>query len=65
LRIIKNYKEEEFRRLNGFKRSTFEKMVEILAEAERKKARATKSNNLPIRKDYNDFRVLKGVSNIP
>ncbi len=34
---IKDYKDEEFRRLSGVKRSTFKKMIEILAEAERKK----------------------------
>lgn len=34
---IKNYKDDEFRRLSGVKRSTFKKMIEILEEAEKKK----------------------------
>ena len=46
---IKNYTEEEFRRLSGVKRSTFEKMLSILEEAEqKKKARGGKPNTLPI-----------------
>jgi len=40
---------EEFRRLTGVKRETFEKMVEILKEAEvQKKARGGKPNKLPM-----------------
>lgn len=34
---IKNYKDEEFRRLSGVKRATFKKMIEILEDAEKKK----------------------------
>jgi hypothetical protein len=34
---IKNYKDEEFRRLSGVKRFTFHKMIEILEEAEKQK----------------------------
>src|ERR1700735_3163340 len=34
---LKEFKDEEFRRLTGVKRITFEKMVEILKEAEKKK----------------------------
>lgn len=34
---LKEFKDEEFRRLTGIKRTTFEKMVEILKEAEKKK----------------------------
>lgn len=34
---IKNYKDEEFRRLSGVKRSTFKKIIAILEEAEKKK----------------------------
>jgi Helix-turn-helix of DDE superfamily endonuclease len=34
---LKEFKDEEFRRLTGVKRTTFEKMVEILKEAEKKK----------------------------
>jgi Helix-turn-helix of DDE superfamily endonuclease len=46
---IKNYKDEEFRRLSGVKRSTFKKMIEILAEAEKKKKiRGGKPNALPM-----------------
>ena len=46
---IKNYKDEEFRRLSGVKRSTFEKMIEILEKAEKeKKARGGKPNTLPM-----------------
>ena len=33
---IKNYIDEEFRRLSGIKRTTFKKIIEILAEAEKK-----------------------------
>lgn len=44
---IKNYKDEEFQRLSGVKRSTFKKMIEILAEAEnKKKIRGGKPNAL-------------------
>jgi transposase len=44
---IKNYKEEEFRRLSGVKKSTFKKMIGILKEAEqKKKARGGKPNTL-------------------
>lgn len=46
---IKNYKDEEFRRLSGVKRSTFKKMIEILEEAEnKKKIRGGKPNTLPM-----------------
>jgi hypothetical protein len=46
---IKNYKDEEFRRLSGVKRSTFKKMIEILKECEtKKKARGGKPNALPM-----------------
>lgn len=34
---LKEFKGEDFRRLTGIKRATFEKMVEILKEAEKKK----------------------------
>ena len=45
---IRNYKDEEFRRLSGVKRSTFDKMIEILEEAEKKKkVRGGKPNSLP------------------
>jgi len=46
---IKSYKDEEFRRLSGVKRSTFKKMIEILEEAEKKKkVRGGKPNALPM-----------------
>jgi len=46
---IKNYKDEEFRRLRGVKRSTFKKMIEILEEAQKKKkVRGGKPNALPM-----------------
>ena len=46
---IKNYKDEEFRRLSGVKSSTFQKMIEILEEAEKnKKARGGEPNALPM-----------------
>jgi len=46
---IKNYKDEEFRRLSGVKSSTFKKMIEILQEAEtKKKASGGKPNALPM-----------------
>lgn len=32
---LKEFKNEEFRRLTGVKRTTFEKMVDILEEAEK------------------------------
>jgi Helix-turn-helix of DDE superfamily endonuclease len=34
---LKEFKDEDFRRLTGIKRATFEKMIEILKEAEKKK----------------------------
>jgi len=44
---LKDFKDEEFRRLTGIKRSTFEKMIEILKEAEcSKKAFGGKPNSL-------------------
>lgn len=44
---IKDYKEEEFRRLTGIKKGTLKKMVEILKEEEtKKKAVGGKPNNL-------------------
>jgi hypothetical protein len=44
---IKDYTQEEFRRLTGVKKPTFDKMVQILKDAERiKKARGGKSNKL-------------------
>ena len=46
---IKEFSSEEFRRLTGVKRSTFEKMVEILADADqKKKARGGRKNKLSI-----------------
>ena len=46
---IKEFSDEEFRRLTGVKRSTFEKMVEILADADqKKKARGGRKNKLSI-----------------
>lgn len=46
---IKDYKEEEFRRLSGVKRTTFKKMIRILEEAEqKKKVRGGKPNALPM-----------------
>ncbi len=44
---IKSYKDEEFRRLSGVKKSTFQKIIDILKEAEKnKKARGRKPNTL-------------------
>jgi len=44
---IKGYKEEDFRRLSGIKKTTFHNMLEILKEAEqRKKASGGKPNVL-------------------
>ena len=46
---IRNYKEEEFRRVSGVKRFTFNKMIAILEEAEKaKKARGVKPDALPM-----------------
>ena len=46
---IKNYKDEEFRRLSGVNRSTFKKMIAILEGSEKeKKARGGKPNALPM-----------------
>ena len=44
---IKDLKEEEFRRLTGIRRITFDRMIEILVEEEwRKKKRGGKPNKL-------------------
>jgi hypothetical protein len=44
---LKDFNEEEFRRLTGVMRTTFEKMVNILKEEEvKKKAAGGKPNNL-------------------
>ena len=46
---IRNYKDEEFRRLRGVKRSTFHKMIEVLEEAaKQEKAKGGKPNKAPI-----------------
>ena len=46
---IKNLREEDFKRLTGVKRQTFNKMVEILKEAEKiKKKQGGKPNKLSI-----------------
>lgn len=46
---IKDLKEEAFRRLTGVKRSTFNRMVEILTEADKeKKAKGGRRNKLSI-----------------
>lgn len=46
---IKEFSDEEFRRLTGVKRSTFEKMVEILIAADQeKKARGGRKSKLSI-----------------
>jgi hypothetical protein len=46
-KALKEFKDEEFRRLTGVKRSTFERMVDILKEAEvKKKATGGKPNSL-------------------
>lgn len=46
---IKDFQEKQFRRITGVKRSTFDKMVEIVAEADRiKKARGGRPNDLTI-----------------
>jgi hypothetical protein len=44
---IKNFKDKYFRRITGVKRKTFDKMVEIIIEAEKiKKANGGRPNNL-------------------
>lgn len=44
---LKEFKDEDFRRLTGIKRTTFEKMIEILKEAEKnKKSEGGKPNKL-------------------
>lgn len=46
---IKDYPDEKFRRITGVKRSTFEKMIEILVAAEKiKKAQGGRPNDLGI-----------------
>jgi len=46
---LTEFKDEEFRRLTGIKRATFEKIIEILKEAEKaKKATGGKPNKLAI-----------------
>jgi len=46
-KALKEFKDEEFRRLTGIKQSTFEKMVDILKGAEvKKKASGGKPNSL-------------------
>ena len=45
--ILRNYGEEEFRRLTGIQHDTFKKMISILTDAElRKKASGGKPNHL-------------------
>jgi hypothetical protein len=46
---IKNFREEQFRRITGVKHSTFDKMIEIIDAAEKiKKARGGRPNNLTV-----------------
>lgn len=48
-KALKEFKDEESRRLTGVRRSTFERMVDILKEAEvKKKATVGKPNSLGI-----------------
>jgi hypothetical protein len=47
--LLKEFKEEEFRRLTGVKRTTFEKMVAILKEAEKEEKKlGGKPNTLSV-----------------
>ncbi|MBL3284269.1 IS5/IS1182 family transposase domain protein [Rickettsiales endosymbiont of Paramecium tredecaurelia] len=55
---IKNYKDGEFRRLSGVKRSTFKKMIAILEEAEKSKRRGAKCA-IDRRSAINGFGILK------
>ncbi len=63
---IKHYKDEEFRRLSGVKRSTFKKMIGILEEAEKKKRAEVGRGKYATdgRKVINGFGIHKRVSNI-
>jgi hypothetical protein len=63
---IKNYKDEEFRRLSWVKRSTFKKMIEILADAENKKKNKRWEAKFATngRKAIDGVGILKRVSNI-
>lgn len=57
---IKGIEDEKFRRLTGVKKSTFEKMIEILKQAdEKKKAKGDGKNKL-----YLENRLLMGVEYI-
>ena len=47
--IIKNYSEEQFRRITGVKRTTYEKMLEILRPKQREKlSRGGRKPTLPL-----------------
>ena len=47
--IIKNYSEEQFRRITGVKRTTYEKMLEILRPTQREKlSRGGRKPTLPL-----------------
>lgn len=47
--MIKDFQEKQFRRITGVKRSTFDRMVEIVTEADRiKKAKGGRPNDLTI-----------------
>ena len=63
---IRNLLDEQFRRLTGVKRQTFEKMVKILAEDDKnKKIKGGRKNKLSLRKPtFNGFGVYKRVSNL-
>lgn len=47
--LIKNFQDKQFRRITGVKRSTFDKMTELVIEAEKiKKAKGGRPNNLSV-----------------
>jgi len=48
-KMMKSFRDKQFRRITGIKRSTFNKMVEIVMEAEKlKKAKGGRPNDLSI-----------------
>ena len=58
---IKKLKEEKFRRLTGIRKRTFEKIYEILKEADEVKiAKGGRKQTFDGRYDINDIRVLEG-----
>jgi len=63
---VKNLSDEQFRSLTGLKRGTFDKMIEILEEADnKKKMKGGRKKQVKHRKSaLNDIGISQGIAHI-